>query len=113
MTLDDLNMETVHQYRNPHKSYKPDHALNNLRTLLVKKCEKKSANKKVRENTLKQYETILSMMSPEEWYQATDFMDVLQVKERRIQVLLKELLQNEKIVDNGKIKGRKYKKVQT
>ena len=53
------------------------------------------------------------MLSPEEWYQATDFMDVLQVKERRIQVLLKELLQNEKIVDNGKIKGRKYKKVQT
>ncbi len=67
----------------------------------------------MRENTLKQYETILSMMSPEKWYQATDFMDILQVKERRIQVLLKELLQNEKIVDNGKIKGRKYKKVHT
>lgn len=50
----------------------------------------------MRENTLKQYEMILSMMSPEEWYQATDFMDVLQIKERRIQVLLKELLQDGK-----------------
>ena len=76
-----------------------------------KECEKKSARKRVRENTLKQYEMILSMMSPEEWYQATDFMDVLQIKERRIQVLLKELLQDGKIVDNGKIRGRKYKKV--
>lgn len=81
------------------------------RTILTMQFLKKTARKKERENTLKQYEMILSMMSPEEWYQATDFMDVLQIKERRIQVLLKELLQNGKIIDNGKIKGRKYKKV--
>lgn len=81
------------------------------RTILTMQFLKKTARKKARENTLKQYEMILSMMSPEEWYQATDFMDVLQIKERRIQVLLKELLQNGKIIDNGKIKGRKYKKV--
>lgn len=81
------------------------------RTILTMQFLKKTARKKARENTLKQYEMILSMMSPKEWYQATDFMDVLQIKERRIQVLLKELLQNGKIIDNGKIKGRKYKKV--
>lgn len=81
------------------------------RTILTMQFLKKTARKKVRENTLKQYEMILSMMSPEEWYQATDFMDVLQIKERRIQVLLKELLQNGKIIDNGKIKGRKYKRL--
>lgn len=81
------------------------------RTILTMQFLKKTVRKKARENTLKQYEMILSMMSPEEWYQATDFMDVLQIKERRIQVLLKELLQNGKIIDNGKIKGRKYKKV--
>lgn len=81
------------------------------RTILTMQFLKKTVRKKARENTLKQYEMILSIMSPEEWYQATDFMDVLQIKERRIQVLLKELLQNGKIIDNGKIKGRKYKKV--
>lgn len=81
------------------------------RTILTMQFLKKTARKKARENTLKQYEMILSMMSPEEWYQATDFMDVLQIKERRIQVLLKELLQNGKIIDNGKIKGRKYKRL--
>lgn len=25
MTIEDLNFETVHQYRNRHKSYRPDH----------------------------------------------------------------------------------------
>lgn len=59
------------------------------RTILTMQFLKKTARKKAQENTLKQYEMILSMMSPEEWYQATDFMDVLQIKERRIQVLLK------------------------
>lgn len=30
MTIEDLNFETVHQYRNRHKSYRPDHIWNGL-----------------------------------------------------------------------------------
>lgn len=74
------------------------------------KCEKKNASKKVREKTLQQYEVILATMEPDVWYQTSDFIDVLNLKERRIQVLLKELVQRGKLVDNGLIKGKRYKK---
>ena len=84
-------------------------------------CEKKSAGKKVREEkcgkksagrkTLQQYELMLSNMQPEIWYQSSDFTDLLNVKERRIQILLKELCEKGYITDNGLIKGKRYKKI--
>lgn len=73
-------------------------------------CEKETARKKVRKKTLQQYETILSMMESDVWYQTIDFVDVLNLKERRIQVLLKELVQKGELIDNGVIKGKRYKK---
>lgn len=81
------------------------------RTVLIMSFVKKSARRKVRENTLLQYETILSMMEPNIWYQSTDFMETLHVKERRVQTLLKELIEKGDLIDNGVIKGKRYKKV--
>ena len=70
-----------------------------------KKCEKKSSGK-----TFKQYEQSLSYMEYGQWYKVKDFIDILGVKERRVQTLLKELVENEKLIDNGVTKGKRYKK---
>lgn len=70
------------------------------------KCGKKNAGRK----TLAQYEMMLSMMQPDVWYCSSDFSQLLHVKERRIQTLLKELCENGCIEDNGLIKGKRYKK---
>ncbi len=73
-------------------------------------CEKKTARKKLREKTIKQYEKILSVMEEGVWYQTIDFIEILNLKERRIQTLLKELVQKGDLIDNGLIKGKRYKK---
>ena len=65
----------------------------------------------MRKNTLDQYEMILSFMEEDVWYQAIDFIDLLKLKKRRIQVLMKDLLNEGKIIDNGYTKGKKYKKI--
>ena len=72
-------------------------------------CGKKTAGRK----TLQQYEMIIAMMQPDVWYRSSDFSQLLQVKERRIQTLLKELCENGYIEDNGLIKGKRYKKAHT
>lgn len=74
-------------------------------------CGKKTASKKVRVKTQVQYDEILSAMESNVWYQTTDFLTILNLKERRIQTLLKELVQKGDLVDNGKIKGKRYKKI--
>lgn len=97
--------------------------MNPDRTILTlsfqKKVREKSARKKVREKkrekkssgkTFKQYEQILSYMEYGQWYKVKDFIDILGVKERRVQTLLKELVENEKLIDNGVTKGKRYKK---
>ena len=65
----------------------------------------------MRKNTLDQYEMILSFMEEDVWYQAIDFINLLKLKKRRIQVLIKDLLNEGKIIDNGYTKGKKYKKI--
>ena len=79
-----------------------------------KKCEKKVREKKFEKKssgkTFKQYEQILSYMEYGQWYKVKDFIDILGVKERRVQTLLKELVENEKLIDNGVTKGKRYKK---
>ena len=45
-----------------------------------------------------------------QWYKVKDFIDILGVKERLVQTLLKELVENEKLIDNGVTKGKRYKK---
>ena len=50
-------------------------------------------------------------MEKDVWYQAIDFINLLKLKKRRIQVLMKDLLNEGKIIDNGYTKGKKYKKI--
>lgn len=58
-----------------------------------------------------QYDVILSFMKSHEWYKSTDFVDVLDVKERRTKVLLRELVEKGQLIDDGATKGKRYKKV--
>ena len=44
------------------------------------------------------------------WYKAADFINILDVKERRIKNILRELVDDGKLIDNGVTKGKRYKK---
>lgn len=76
-----------------------------------KKVTEKSDRKKVTEKTQAHYDMILSFMEEDKWYKASELVDVLGVKETRTKALLRALVKDEFLVDNGAIKGRKYKKV--
>lgn len=71
----------------------------------------KSAEKKVPNKTLLQYDAILSFMDDNTWHKSSDFIEVLDVKERRIQNLLRELVEGGQLVDDGSTKGKRYKKL--
>ena len=58
-----------------------------------------------------QYDTILAFMKENEWYKACDFEEVLGVKETRTKELLRALVTDGKLEDNGLTKGRAYKKI--
>lgn len=75
------------------------------------KVSEKSAGKKLTKKTLIQYEMILSAMEPGVWYQANEFIDLLGVKESRTKILLRELVANHYLEDDGATKGKKYKKL--
>lgn len=44
------------------------------------------------------------------WYKASDLMNVLGVRETRTKELLRALITDEKLVDDGATKGKRYKK---
>ena len=75
-----------------------------------KKATEKSDRKKVTEKTQAQYDTILAFMEDGVWYKASELVDVLGVKETRTKALLRALVGDDLLVDNGVTKGRKYKK---
>ena len=77
----------------------------------AKKATEKSDGKKVTKKREEQYEKILTFMQPDVWYKASDLMNVLGVKETRTKELLRALLADEKLVDDGATKGKRYKKV--
>lgn len=62
-----------------------------------------SFQKKATEKTQSQYNTIL-------WYKAGDLVKVLDVKETRTKELLRNLVEEGMLIDNGVTKGKKYKK---
>ena len=62
-------------------------------------------------NTQVQYEQILTFMKLDTWYKASDLVEVLDVKETRTKELLRALITDEKLVDDGATKGKRYKKV--
>ena len=75
-----------------------------------KKVSEKSVSKKVTVKTQAHYDMILSFMEDDVWYKASELVDVLGVKETRTKTLLRALVEVGALVDNGAIKGRKYKK---
>ena len=75
-----------------------------------KKVAKKSGEKKVTKKTQEKYEAILNTMQPEQWYKASEFESVVDVKESRIKVLLKNLVEQGLIDSTGSTKGKMYRK---
>ena len=75
-----------------------------------KKVTVKSDRKKVTVKTQEQYSLILSFMKDDVWYKASELLEVLGVKETRTKALLRALVEEGLLVDNGAIKGRRYKK---
>ena len=79
-----------------------------------KKCRKKvpknNIDKKVTKKTKMHYDKILSFMESNKWYKTSNFVDILDVKERRIKILLNELVEKGLLVEDGLTKGKKYKK---
>ncbi len=74
------------------------------------KAAKKSGEKKVTKKTEENYNFILGAMQPDTWYRASEFTDVVSLKETRIKELLSELCQQDKIESTGSTKGKMYRK---
>lgn len=75
-----------------------------------KKVLEKSAGKKVTKKTQEHYDKILSFMEAGRWYKANELTEVLGVKETRTKMLLRTLVADKKLEDNGVTKGRAYRK---
>lgn len=71
----------------------------------------KTLGKKITKKTQMHYDKILNFMETDIWYKTSDFVNVLDVKERRIKVLLNELVDSGHLVEEGLTKGKKYKKI--
>ena len=79
------------------------------RKKVPEKSAEKRCRKKVTKKTQEHYERILSVMQPGVWYKVTDLADVLPVGERRIKVLLSELVELDRLESTGSTKGKKYR----
>lgn len=71
---------------------------------------KKSDEKKVTKKTLENQILILDSMEQNVWYKASEFEEVVSVKESRIKELLKDLTEQGKIESIGNTKGKMYRK---
>ncbi|MFW5670451.1 MAG: hypothetical protein ACOCM4_14705 [Acetivibrio ethanolgignens] len=58
---------------------------------------------------IEQYGKILKLMADGEWHKTAEIAENLRLKDTRTKELLKELVGLEKLVDNGKTKGKMYK----
>ena len=75
-----------------------------------KKVTVKSDSKKVTKKTQAHFDLLLSFMQEDVWYKASELSDVLGIRETRTKALLRSLVEDGILVDNGAIKGRRYKK---
>ncbi len=75
-----------------------------------KKLAKKSGEKKLAKKTLENQMLILDSMQHGLWYKASNFEEVVSVKESRIKELLKDLVEQGKIESTGSTKGKMYRK---
>ena len=69
-----------------------------------------SFKKKVTNKTQAHFDLLLSFMQEDVWYKASELSDVLGIRETRTKALLRSLVEDGILVDNGAIKGRRYKK---
>ncbi len=67
------------------------------------------AAKKVTKKKREQYASILEFMSDGEWHKTSEVADLLGLKDTRTKELLIELVTLDKLVDDGKTKGKMYK----
>ena len=67
------------------------------------------ATNKLSKKKMEQYDKILKLMDDGEWHKTAEIAENLGLKDTRTKELLKELVGLEKLVDNGKTKGKMYK----
>ena len=67
------------------------------------------ATNKLSKKKMEQYDKILKLMDDGGWHKTAEIAENLGLKDTRTKELLKELVGLEKIVDNGKTKGKMYK----
>lgn len=68
------------------------------------KATKKSSKKKI-----EQYDKILKLLCDGEWHKTSEIADNLGLKDTRTKELLRELIAPDKLIDNGKTKGKLYR----
>ncbi len=67
------------------------------------------ATNKLSKKKMEQYKQILNLMVDGDWHKTAEIAENLGLKDTRTKELLKELVGLEKLVDNGKTKGKMYK----
>ena len=67
------------------------------------------ATKKLSKKKIEQYEKILKLLNDGEWHKTAEIADNLGLKDTRTKELLKELIVLDKLIDNGKTKGKLYR----
>ena len=67
------------------------------------------ATNKLSKKKMEQYDKILKLMDDGDWHKTAEIAENLGLKDTRTKELLKELVGLEKLVDNGKTKGKMYK----
>ena len=70
-----------------------------------------NAEKAIKKSTkkMKQYSLILNFMADGEWHKTSEIAEILGLKDTRTKELLKELVSLDKLVDDGKTKGKQYR----
>lgn len=77
------------------------------------KSDEKKRRKKVTKKTQEKYDAILNAMQPNEWYKVSEFEAVVGVKESRIKILIRDLVEQGLLESKGSTKGKMYRKVIT
>lgn len=75
---------------------------------IVSDAFEKAANN-LSKKKMEQYNKILNLMIDGNWHKTSEIANHLGLKDTRTKELLKELVGLEKIINNGKTKGKMYK----
>ena len=69
----------------------------------------KKATKKLSKKKIEQYDKIIKLLNDGEWHKTAEIAGNLGLKDTRTKELLKELIVLDKLIDNGKTKGKLYR----